>query len=190
MVALGDLASWLGRMRWVEQRCFELLGGWVTSEEDPALKVAFAEDCYHHAWHAEVWADRFPHGYGHELASATSPGGQGWGEVFDRLADAPGSIERVSGFYRVLLPRKIAVYDHFADVLDPHADRPVVRWLDRVVADEVTDWRRGQAVAQRLRAEGDGSAIVAWESSLEEAVLRAGVLAGPPNRLGYSGNDP
>ena len=175
---LAELAAWLGHARYLERRCFELQGGWVADTPEPAVKATLAEQCYHHAWHAEVWEARFPAGYGHDLDVATVPASDGLADALAALADAPGTLERLLGFHRVLQPRKIAAYDHLRADANPVSDGPVLRWLDLVVADEVADWRRGEAAVQQLllerRDEQDRSSAWAWVSDLEDRFITAG----------------
>ncbi len=178
MGTLAELAAWLGHARFLEQRCFEVQGGWVADTPEPEVKAAFAEQCYHHAWHAEVWEARFPAGYGHDLAAATVPASLALAEALDRLAAAPGTVERLLGFHRVLQPRKIAAYDRLRAAVNPVSDGPVSRWLDLVVADEVADWRRGEAAAQQLLAVQpsvrDRSSVGSWLTDLEDRFISAG----------------
>jgi hypothetical protein len=179
MGALDELAAWLGRAHHLERRCFEILGGWVAATADHEAKALFAEQCYHHAWHADVWAERFPAGYGHDLgaAAATPPP---LVEALDALAAAPGPAERLVGFYRVLLPRKVVAYDRVRRASSPVADGPVLRWLELVLQDEVADWRSGEALAQAaLRAE-EATPALAWQVGLEARFVALGDLLPVP----------
>ena len=176
MGTLAELAEWLGHARYLEQRCYELLGSWVAATPEPEAKLLFAEHCYHHAWHAEVWSARFPEGYGHEVAVATRPASPGLVVALDRLAAAPGTVERLAGFFRVLLPRKIAAYDRQRRLSSEISDRPVLRWLDLVVADEVADWRAGEALVQAMLRDESAAGALAWQSALEARFVALGDL--------------
>ena len=94
MTSIEDVASRLGRLRFVELRLFEVMGGWVGSTPEPQVKALLAEQCYHHAWHADLWADRFPQGYGHDVAVATAAGGAHVGGWLDELAALEGTVRR------------------------------------------------------------------------------------------------
>lgn len=180
MGSLAALAAWLGQARHLEQRCYEILGGWVAETPEHAAKALFAEQCYHHAWHAEVWGDRFPAGYGHDLETATRATSPALAAALDALARAPGTAERLVGFYRVVLPRKVVAYDRLLRASSPVGDRPVLRWLELVLRDEVEDWRSGEALAQQaLRAESAAEAL-AWQAALEARFVAAGDLLTPP----------
>jgi hypothetical protein len=181
MGALAELATWLGHARHLERRCFEILGGWVPDTPEHEAKALFAEQCYHHAWHAEVWGDRFPAGYGHELEAATTAASPALAAALDELAAAPATAERLVGFYRVLQPRKIVAYDRLLRASSPVGDRPVLRWLELVLRDEVEDWRSGEALAQQaLRAEV-ATAALAWQVALEARFVALGDLFPVPS---------
>jgi hypothetical protein len=181
MGSLAELAAWLGQAHHLEQRCFEILGGWVPDTPEHEAKALFAEQCYHHAWHAEVWAERFPAGYGHELEAAGAAPSPALTAALDALATAPGTAERLVGFYRVLQPRKIVAYDRLRRASSPVGDRPVLRWLELVLRDEVEDWRSGEALAQQaLRAEAATQAL-AWQVALEARFVTVGDLLPVPS---------
>ncbi|MPY94883.1 MAG: hypothetical protein GEV08_18025 [Acidimicrobiia bacterium] len=176
MGTLDELAGWLGHAHYLERRCYEILGSWVAPTPEPQAKAVLAEQCYHHAWHAEVWARRFPAGYGRDLDSAARPASAGLAAALDQLASAPGTVERLAGFFRVLQPRKIVVYDRLRRTSSDVSDRPVLRWLDVVVTDEVEDWRRGEALVQALLRDEAAPEALAWQADLEAHFVAAGEL--------------
>jgi hypothetical protein len=150
MTSLDDLAARLGRLRFVELRLFEVLGAWVASTPEPQVKAFFAEQCYHHAWHGELWGDRFPQGYGHDLVAATAEGGAPLGGWLDQLAALEGTVERLAGLYRVVVPRLALAYRRWRSEADRVADGPLLRWLAMVSSDETADWQQGERLLQQL----------------------------------------
>ncbi len=149
-VTLAETARRVGRMHWVERRCFEVVGGWVATSADPAVKALFAAQCYHHAWHADVLVERFPTGYGHDLDQASTPGGSGLTAFFDGLAEPAADAVLVARYARVLLPAKVSAYTAWQDELAPLTDGSIDRWLTIVLTDEVADWRRALALGDTL----------------------------------------
>jgi hypothetical protein len=152
VLTLGETAARLGRLRWLELRVYEVMGGWVASTREPEAKVLLAEQCYHHAWHADVWGERFPSGYGLELDEATGPGGPALAGALDRIAALASTADRLTALYQVVLPRKIVAYREWRERANPVSDAALVRWLQLVLSDEVEDWQRGEVLLQRLLA--------------------------------------
>lgn len=140
-VTLAEAARRLGRMHWVERRCFEVVGGWVAAVGCPEAKALFAAHCYHHAWHADVLADRFPSGYGHQLGDASAPGGTGLVDFFEALSAPASDAVLVARYARVLLPAKVAAYAFWRGQLSPVTDGSIDRWLAMIIADETADWQ-------------------------------------------------
>jgi hypothetical protein len=55
-----EFAAACARMRAFSLDQFELVGSWVTTTVDGGLQRLLAQACHQHAWHAELWSDRFP----------------------------------------------------------------------------------------------------------------------------------
>jgi hypothetical protein len=180
VTSLQLTAARLGRLRWVELRLFEIMGGWVASTPEVAAKSALAEQCYHHAWHAELWAARFPQGYGHDLQEATQAGSEALSGWFDDLAALPTTLDRLAALYRVVVPRLALAYRDWEAKANPVADGPLLRWLRFASTDEATDWQSGECLLHDLlvnsdRVERAAAAQVRMEASL---VAHGGILAG------------
>ena len=172
MTSIEDLASRLGRLRFVELRLFEVMGGWVGSTPEPQVKALLAEQCYHHAWHADLWADRFPQGYGHDLAAATAAGGAHVGGWLDDLAALEGTVARLAGLYRVVLPRLALGYRRWRSEADRVSDGPLLRWLELVSTDETADWQQGERLLQHLLVSPDSvEQAAAAQARIEAAVV-------------------
>jgi hypothetical protein len=146
-LSLEQSATLLGAYRWIELRSFELLGGWVTSTSELEVKLCFAEQSHHHAWHASLWADRFPVLSHLDRDRYLAPPGDAWPAFLDQLNGRPtGTAERLIGLYQVLIPAKLALYHHHLQVASAVADGPIIRSLRQVIQDENADLQSGTAL--------------------------------------------
>jgi hypothetical protein len=172
---LAETARRLGRLRWIELRLFEVLGGWVASTPEHEVKAMLAAQSYRHAWHGQVWAERFPAGYGHDLDQATAAAGEaGLGGWMAQVAALEGSVARLTALYRVVLPRLVVGYRRWQQEADPVADGPLLRWLGFVLVDEVDDWQAGTTALHRLLVTVDD----VRSSSDLQGQLEAALVAG------------
>ena len=145
-------------------------------------RLLLAEQCYHHAWHAELWAERFPQGYGHDLAAATAAGG-GRARRLARRAGRAGGHRRAPGR---ALPGGAA----------PPGRRPTGAGGRRqirsptgrcyggwsfVSADETADWQRGERLLQHLLVSPD---------SVDAGRRRSGPHRGGGRRVGRGARRP
>lgn len=111
--------------RWaaIEERAFEVLGGWVTSTSSPALKVQLAEQSRHHGWRAGLWAELVPSDYGLGNAAVTSA-------MLDATDDDARRERAVEVAQKLLDDYRTALA-----AASPVSDGPVIRVLRRVIAD-------------------------------------------------------
>lgn len=175
MTTLAETARRLGRLRWVELRLFEVLGGWVASTPEPAVQAMLAAQSYHHAWHGRLWGERFPSGYGHDLEAATAPASAALARWVDDVAALDRTADRLCGLYRVVLPRLIVDYRTWRDEANPVSDGPLLRWLGFVLADDVDDWQVGTvALADLLVTTDDAHSSGVLLGQLEAAFVAAG----------------
>jgi hypothetical protein len=182
---LEDQARLIGGYEWIERRLFEVLGGWVPSEPVAEARVAFDLYSQQHAWHAELWSARLPVLDGLDPATLTVPPSAEVDRLLVRLAGAPpgeapalgGTLLRLVGLARVMLPRLIAGYGLHLRRAAPVADAPVVRSLRLVVRDEIEAWQAMETLVQTLVDRPHDIAVVtAHQQSLEEVL--AGIGAG------------
>ncbi|GMU78528.1 MAG: hypothetical protein AMXMBFR46_13230 [Acidimicrobiia bacterium] len=144
-VTLADTTRWLVRARWLEHRCFEVLGGWVRSTPEPEVKLTFARQSHHHAWHAELFDRVVPEANGF-VTDAEEDAGDAWRDFMTELAGLETTADRLVGAYALLVPGKLAEYEHWLEVSDPVRDAPLRRWLHFVVSDEQADLVEGRAL--------------------------------------------
>jgi hypothetical protein len=136
----------VGAARWLEQRCFELLGGWVTTTLEPDVKLAFARQSHHHAWHAELFERVLPSANGFSAEGLVAAPDDAWIAFLDELATLVATSDRLVGAYELLMPAKIAEYETWHGVVDLVQDAPLRRWLGFVIVDEHADLAEGRAL--------------------------------------------
>lgn len=184
---MGDPRPWsdlhasarrAGAARWIDARLFEILGSWVTSVPEPEVKITFAAQASHHGWHAGLWADRLPTLHDVDPAGWVVPA-PGIEAVLAEVAAAPGTVERLAGVHRALLPRLAAAHAEQLDAASPVADGPTIRTLRLVLQDELEDQRAGERLLQRLlRTREDVERAAAHQVSVEALLVEAGPLLG------------
>jgi len=193
VTSLADLAARLGRLRCVELRLFEVMGNWVASTPEPPAKLLLAEQCYHHAWHAQLWVEHFPQGYGHDVAQATAAGADQVSGWLDELAGLERTVARLAGLHRVVVPRLAVAYRRWLEEADLVADGPLLRWLQFASADETADWQRGEQLLQHLLVNQESvDAAAAAQVRVESVMVAHGGLWGhrPSSERRSSGNAP
>lgn len=175
-----ESARRIGEVRWFERRLFEVLGGWVTDVDDRAVQAMLATQSHHHAWHADLLGQCLPSGREFDPEGMTRPAGDATLAFVDRLGDAPGpgrTIEKLTGVYRVVLPRLIAwAGDHLARA-STVGDAPTIRAVRLVLRDDLDDWRAGERELQRvIRTADDAHRAAIRQAELESMLLAAGGL--------------
>ncbi|MDY7104013.1 MAG: hypothetical protein S0880_22750 [Actinomycetota bacterium] len=147
---LVETSTRLGRLRWMELRLFEILGSWVPGTDEPEISAFLARTSYHHAWHADLWLEHLPTLWGEDAETLTSPG-PGGAALCDALtAGATGSVERLVGTHRVVLPRLLIAYRSLVASVPVAAAGPLRRWSRLVIEDLRDDWATGEMLLQGL----------------------------------------
>ena len=168
-----------GAARWLDARLFEVLGGWVTSTPEADVKIALASQAAHHGWHAGLWGERLPTLHGVEQDSWVGPASPKVEEAVELLGAATGTVERLAGLHRALLPRLTAAHASHLEAASPVADAPTVRTLRLLRRDEVEDQQAGDRLLQRLlRSRADVERAAASQAAVEAALVEAGPLLG------------
>src|SRR5205814_10228938 len=178
-----ESARRVGNYKWVEMRLFEALGGWVATVPELDVKLVLGRQCYHHAWHAELWNKRLPELREMNTERLTEPPNDAMVQFIDavREPEAPElTIEKLAGVYRVLIPRKIAAYTYHLNATSTITDAPTIRSLKFILTDEYDDWRDGEMMLQSLiRTPAEAERAAARTRHLEELMVEAGGIAGP-----------
>jgi hypothetical protein len=199
-LTLHDQARLVGGYQWVERRLFEVLGAWVGSEPVPEAQVLYDVYSQQHAWHAELLAERLPVLDSLDPATLTVPpdaevdrtlgllagtvsdqgavGGEGAGGPGAPprgTVPAGGTLLRLVGLGRVVLPRLVAGYNLHLRRLSSVADAPVGRCLRLVRRDELEQWQAIEALTQSLlRRPHDIAVVTAHQQLLEELLAGSG----------------
>ncbi|HUJ66165.1 MAG TPA: hypothetical protein VLX59_11540 [Acidimicrobiales bacterium] len=149
-LTLDDSARLAGGHCWLERRLFEVLGGWVGSTPEPAVKLLFDRHSGHHAWRAGQWWERLPVLADVDRQSLVAPEPAGLAEIVDMLAAASSPAARLAGTYRFALPRLWSRYAHHLSLTGAAADGSSIRTLEMVMTDVGADWRQGEVLLQGM----------------------------------------
>ena len=167
-LTLEEAARVAGHARWLEERLFEVVGGWAAVETDAAAKAVFSAHSLRHAWHGAVWRDRLPRVAHLDPEALTAPAGSGVADRFDEMAGVTargldGTRERVS-LLTALLRGLVEAYRERIARAHPLADGATVRWLRFVLADETAALEELQALPRGSQdAPGaPGREVVDW----------------------------
>ena len=183
LFSVEESARRVGNYKWIEMRLFEALGGWVATVPELDVKMRLGTHCYKHAWHAELWNKRLPELREMSPERLTVPANDEIVAFMDAMTEpeAPElTIEKLTGVYRVLIPRKIAAYTYHLNGTSPITDAPTIRSLKFILIDEVDDLRDGELLLQSLlRMPADVERAAAHQRRLEELMVAAGGIAGP-----------
>jgi hypothetical protein len=87
---LDRLGRWFGHARWVEQRLFEVVGGWSGTEQCPDVSALCSVVAQQAARHAEGFADRLPVLATVDPDQLTVPP-PGWSGALEALAASTGT---------------------------------------------------------------------------------------------------
>ena len=178
-----ETARRVGNYKWAEMRLFEVLGGWVATVPELDVKLVLGRHTYHHAWHSELWHKRLPELREMNQERLTLPPNPEFEKFMDavREPEAPElTIEKLTGVYRVLIPRFIAVYTYHLNGTSSITDAPTIRSLKFALQDEFEDWRDGEMLIQSLlETDEEVDRAAAHQVKLEKLMLAAGGIAGP-----------
>ena len=148
---LADVARLAAQGRAVESMLFEHLGRWTASAAEPGVAAELAEWSAHHAWHVELWTERFPAIPVHDLDAATHVAAADAADDATRLSSAASTRDRVGAAADVLARFEASCSAARRDVTEA-VDAPTARVLDLVLADLRTDLARADAVLASLGA--------------------------------------
>ena len=178
-----ETARRVGNYKWIEMRLFEALGGWVATVPELDVKLVLGRQCYHHAWHAELWNKRLPELREMKTERLTLPPNDEMIAFVDALREpeAPElTVEKLVGVYRVLLPRMIAAYTYHQNASSKITDAPTIRSLGFILQDELDDWRDGEMMLQSLiETPEELQRAIDHQAKLQRLLLAAGGIAGP-----------
>jgi len=181
--SVEETARRVGNYKWTEMRLFEVLGGWVATVPELDVKLVLGRHTYHHAWHAELWHKRLPELREMNQERLNLPPNDEYVAFMDAVREpeaADQTIEKLVGVYRVLIPRKIAVYTYHLNGTSTITDAPTIRSLKFVLQDEFEDWRDGEMLLQSLIDTPEKVERASRrQAELEQLYLASGGIAGP-----------
>ncbi len=198
-LSLDEAARLVGSYQWVERRLFEVLGSWVASEPVPEAQVLFDVYSQQHAWHADLFTERLPALDSVDPGSLVVPPSAEVDRMFAVLAgvvpddegsgadgnllprsghlDVPagGTLPRLVGMGRVVLPRLVTGYTLHLRRVSPVVDAPVARCLRLVLRDETEQWQAIEALTQALlRRPHDVAVVTGHQQRLEALIAGSG----------------
>ncbi|HEY8527030.1 MAG TPA: hypothetical protein VIL48_18810 [Acidimicrobiales bacterium] len=180
-LTLQDGARLVGHHVWLETRLFEVLGGWVQSVPEPEVKAHLATHSRRHAWHAELWHGHLPDVADIDADSLVAPPGDRADEALAALAEPEPTIERLTGLYRVVLPRLVTATSRVLARTSAVADAALARSLRFVLGDDLDEWRDGEALLQALLTGPDEiDRATAHQAQLEKLVVALMPTLAPP----------
>lgn len=163
----------IGHYTWIESTLFTMVGSWAEQTEQVELRHELAAHSERHAWRAEQWQHRLPTFADYRPDTLVTPPGPGVAEAFTAVARA-AEPSRLTGLYRVLLPRLIAVYTEHRHGCAPHADAATIIRLDRCLADAQQQAQTGELLTQFvLRTAQDIADAAAFRTQLELQLFNA-----------------
>lgn len=183
LFSVEESARRVGHYKWTEMRLFEVLGGWVATVPELDVKLMLGRHTYHHAWHSELWHKRLPELREMNPERLNVPPNDAYVTFMDAVREpgaAEETIEKLVGVYRVLLPRKIAVYTYHLNGTSTITDAPTIRSLKFALQDEFEDWRDGEMMLQSLIDTPEKvDRANRRQAELEHLYLESGGIAGP-----------
>ncbi len=138
---IADLADRAAAYRSVELALFGALGRWAA--EGGELAGFLAVRCHAHAWHADLWAQRFP-----VIPGRVLPAADAHPELLGALEHLEGDVPRLAAVYRAVVPRLAVSYAAYGTRLEARTDGPTVRVVELCRRDVFDDWVAGESLIQ------------------------------------------
>ncbi len=175
VLSLLESADFLGRCRYVELQAFSLLGRRAAGCGDPAVAGYAAGASLAHGWRARQLEELLPVSTGlPRAAELTRSPCASTDEALELAAGGGEDAELLDAFLGAIYPSMAAGYAGRLAAASPAADPPVVRALQRVLADLDGVRREGALVAGGLPAPSPRR-----RRAVEEALGRSGGVFGP-----------
>lgn len=191
--SVEETARRAGNYKWAEMKLFEALGGWIATVPELDVKMRLGSHCYKHAWHAELWHKRLPELREMNPDRLTLPANDALVRFFEAMTEpeAPETtLEKLTGVYRVLIPRFIAAYTYHLNNTSEITDAPTIRNLKFILQDEFDDWRDGEMIIQSLiESPADARRVAEHQARLESLMTEAGGVAGHSS-IGFPATTP
>ncbi|HTZ08435.1 MAG TPA: hypothetical protein VMB72_05140 [Acidimicrobiales bacterium] len=194
----------VGAYQWIERRLFEILGTWGASESVPEAQLVFDVYSAQHAWHAQLLGERLPVLDAIDPDTLAVPPSAEVDRMLGVLAGslplpadddpdagpapggglvrAGGTLLRLVGMARVVLPRLVSGYSLHLRRLSAVSEAALARTLELVRRDEAEQWQTMEALTEALlRRPHDIAVVTTYQQRLEQLVAGSGVgLVGWP----------
>jgi hypothetical protein len=130
----------LGALRWLELRCFEVVGAWAADGGPPEVRVLLATLSSHHAWRADLVRSRLPLAaeVAADVVTAPSRRGRALAEALAALAD--DAVARLAVSARVVLPGLATAYEDLAVPMEGLRHDAMGRIVRMARDDARADW--------------------------------------------------
>lgn len=151
-ISIHDLADRIACYRALDLLLFEVIGAWITEATAAPVRPYYAAWSQHHAWHAELWAGRFPVIPDVDVHEATTAAAERMEPVAAALRSTDTETARISLLADHLLPQLTTILEQHRDEVAPQLDAPTARVLDLVI----DDLQRDMAMARQLVARDTG----------------------------------
>jgi hypothetical protein len=130
-LTLDDSARFLSHATWLERRLFEVLGSWVPTTPEPAVKLALARHSRRHAWHAQLLEPLRPETRDHDVEQR-APLDKEWRTLVSRMLAAATTSQRLARALDVL-GSTITCYEQHLAAMRPVRDGPARRAVGLVL---------------------------------------------------------
>lgn len=169
----------LGKYRYAEIQCMELMGSWAYTMIDPEIKIGFGRQMFQDSVHADLIGKRIPELKGRSERYHSIPPSDEFVKLVEKIWKVQDEFLRMVGLYRVLKPALIQAYERHLRSLELPADEPTA-YILRHIADEESDhvhWAE-KIIEKLLSSAGQATAAVSFQKELEGELRDAGSVWG------------
>ena len=135
MMTIDESARRLGELVWTECALFELLGRWVATTPEPAVKVAFSHASRLHGDHAVALAALLPDTRDHDPQALVGPSGDLAGAL-DAAGRATTTAERLDALHHGLAGGQRRALEAYLGDAAAVRDGPGIRVVAVVLAED------------------------------------------------------
>jgi hypothetical protein len=146
-MTLDESARRLGALVWTERWLFELLGGWVVTTPEAAVKVELARVSRRHGAHALALADLLPETRDHDPDALVAPPepGDAW-FAGAAAASASGTDDRLAVLDAKIAPAHLGALEAYLADATAVRDGPAIRVVGLVLAEDATGYHELSAL--------------------------------------------
>ncbi|MBI3579793.1 MAG: hypothetical protein HY089_10335, partial [Ignavibacteriales bacterium] len=112
----------LGKYRYTEIQCLELMGSWAYTMVDPEIKIGFGRQMFQDSVHADLLGKRIPELKGRSERYHSIPPSDEFVTLLEKIWNVEDELLRMIGLYRVLKPALVEAYERHLQSLELPAD--------------------------------------------------------------------